>query len=185
MLLFGEKRCVIPWGCKAHTKVNYYVLDKSNDVDLEWVPDVNGNVPRGAFGGGVSEEGEILYIGRFMVEGVMAYGKVHPSHKVCYVPHGSNELNNKSYEVLCFKTIPSDLVYIKTHQMPSGLSPRNFMESVGSFANGDENPLMKIKARVKGDVKITQKQNKRIQKRKSVGAAAWVRHGKSRRLQRR
>lgn len=56
-------------------------------------------IPEKALKSGYSETGEILYIGRAKHQGKMIPGKVHPSHKVCYVSFGGKELSFVAYEI--------------------------------------------------------------------------------------
>lgn len=106
MYLPQRKVCIISWDCKAHYKEDYYVLNACG-TNLAWVEASDGNVPVGALEAGVARNGETLYVGRYMKDGKMHTGKVHPSHKVCYipVPDGNKEENSGEYEVLCLKTV--------------------------------------------------------------------------------
>ena len=50
--------------------------------------------------GGPAETGEMLYIGRWAVSGNMIIGKIHPSHRCCYIAFEGQELARQHYEVL-------------------------------------------------------------------------------------
>ncbi|MDK2413146.1 DUF3421 domain-containing protein [Aphanizomenon sp. 202] len=98
--------CYIPFGGDAIPKSEYFVLSNPGSVTISWEPSSKGKVPPGALQGGISEDGEILYIGRVSVDGVVSVGKVHPSHEVCYVPYGGSEHAHRDYEVLCVRNLP-------------------------------------------------------------------------------
>ncbi|XP_014366080.2 uncharacterized protein LOC106716925 isoform X1 [Papilio machaon] len=87
----------VPWGGQEHGKGQYQVLVGGPN---NWVPVSGSNIPPGAFPGGESEDGEPLYIGRVRHEGSITTGKVQPSHGVCYIPFGGQELGFPDYEVL-------------------------------------------------------------------------------------
>ncbi|KAG8242533.1 hypothetical protein J6590_063646 [Homalodisca vitripennis] len=89
--------CYVAWGGAEHGKQDYEVLTGSN---LQWVPSVEGQVPPNAVVGGTSETGETLFIGRAQHEGSTTIGKIQPSHAVCYIPYGGQELGYPEYEVL-------------------------------------------------------------------------------------
>lgn len=67
---------------------------------LEWVEDSYGKVPEGAVEGGLTAEGETLYLGRGLIYGQMTPGKIHPLHECLYLPYAGFEYNLKMYEVL-------------------------------------------------------------------------------------
>ncbi|XP_071519403.1 uncharacterized protein [Panulirus ornatus] len=98
--------CYIPFGGDAIPKDEYFVLSNPESVTLSWEPGSKGKVPPGALQGGISEDGERLFIGRVSVDGVVSVGKVHPSHETCYVPYGGSEHSHKDYEVLCVQNVP-------------------------------------------------------------------------------
>ncbi|XP_047489621.1 uncharacterized protein LOC125039572 [Penaeus chinensis] len=98
--------CYIPFGGDAIPKTEYFVLSNPGSVTITWEPSSKGKCPPGALQGGISEDGEILYIGRVSVDGVVSVGKVHPSHEVCYVPYGGSEHAHRDYEVLCVRNLP-------------------------------------------------------------------------------
>lgn len=68
---------------------------------LRWVPSSNGNVPPGAIVGGKTSTGETLYVGRARHQLSVTPGKVHPTHKTCYIGFGGAEIAYNQYDVLC------------------------------------------------------------------------------------
>lgn len=66
----------------------------------KWEAGNSGDVPANAVNGGCTNDGETLYFGRVMHNGNYIPGKIHPSHKVLYVPYRGLEINFRSYEVL-------------------------------------------------------------------------------------
>lgn len=94
-----RKDLSLPWGTLENIKTDFEILTCAGS--LNWVAASEGNVPQNAFPGGRSENGETLYIGRFMHnDGILSVGKIQPSHRVCYVTHAGKEINLKTYEVL-------------------------------------------------------------------------------------
>ncbi|ENN73878.1 hypothetical protein HUJ04_010105 [Dendroctonus ponderosae] len=67
---------------------------------FEWIPAENGHVPVHSVVGGKTASGEELFIGRVRHQGSQTVGKVHPSHKTCYIAFGGKEIAYKQYEVL-------------------------------------------------------------------------------------
>ncbi|XP_052893406.1 C3 and PZP-like alpha-2-macroglobulin domain-containing protein 8 isoform X2 [Anopheles moucheti] len=88
--------CYIAWGGVENPKAEYEVLC---DFHGEFVPVAGGDIPPTALPAGESEEGEPLFIGRVMHEGTLTVGKVQPSHGVCYIPYGGQELAFAEYEI--------------------------------------------------------------------------------------
>lgn len=68
--------------------------------NLRWVPASNGNIPPGAIPGGRTSTGETLYVGRARYQLSITPGKVHPSHKCCYIGFGGAEVAHRVYDVL-------------------------------------------------------------------------------------
>lgn len=68
--------------------------------NLRWVPASNGNIPPGAIPGGRTGTGETLYVGRARYQLSITPGKVHPSHKCCYIGFGGAEISHRVYDVL-------------------------------------------------------------------------------------
>jgi len=89
----------IPWGGGEHEKLEYEILSGVMDY-LAWAPSRHGSVPPLSIAGGISEDGETLYIGRISIHGLLTLGKIHQSHGVCYAPFNGQELANCDYEVL-------------------------------------------------------------------------------------
>ncbi|KAK7069849.1 hypothetical protein SK128_022179 [Halocaridina rubra] len=98
--------CQVSWGGATVTKHDFYLLENAGNAEFIWQAASSGQIPMGAVQGGYSENGEPLYVGRFRRGFKFITGKVHPSHRVCYVPDGGREVSAANYEVLCLKTIP-------------------------------------------------------------------------------
>ncbi|XP_018017488.1 uncharacterized protein LOC108674095 [Hyalella azteca] len=110
MIVPSEGVCYVPHDGEAIAKETYYVLGNPGAVTMCWVGASGGYVPSGALEGGRGEDGETLFIGRVMVDGVVSCGKVVPSRGVCLVPYGGAEHSHRDYEVLCSKNIPVKLI---------------------------------------------------------------------------
>ncbi|XP_075168180.1 uncharacterized protein LOC142240358 [Haematobia irritans] len=98
-----KKGVYCAWNCRSHfLKEGIEILDVSNDgnADYKWISAENGEIPDNALIFGYTETGENLYCSRTFCEGRVRYGKLHPSHGCCYVPHKEFEKNNNVYEVL-------------------------------------------------------------------------------------
>ncbi|XP_053617755.1 uncharacterized protein LOC128679495 [Plodia interpunctella] len=95
----SEGLAYIPWGSVAHEKEDFEVLVGYNYI---WVASSEAKIPVGAVVGGFSEYDirEVLYIGRAKQGDHIIPGKVHPSHKVCYVPYEGRECAHREYEIL-------------------------------------------------------------------------------------
>lgn len=52
------------------------------------------------FSAGETRDGEPLFVGRVHHEGAVTIGKVQPSHGVCYIPYGGQEMAFQAYEIL-------------------------------------------------------------------------------------
>lgn len=87
----------VAWGGNENPVSEYEVLC---DFRGTWVGCQGGNVPQNAVTAGQSEDGEPLYIGRVVHEGSLTVGKVQPSHAVCYIPYGGQEMGFPEYEIL-------------------------------------------------------------------------------------
>ncbi|KAH8407584.1 hypothetical protein KR222_007475, partial [Zaprionus bogoriensis] len=95
-----KKAVYAPWSCQAHrldTEVDLLVL---TDCDIKWVAAENGFVPDNALKAGFSSSDEGLYTGRAVHQGLTLLGKVHPSHRVLYMPYQNQEVSSSNYEVL-------------------------------------------------------------------------------------
>ncbi|XP_071440631.1 natterin-4-like [Hetaerina americana] len=89
--------CYIPWGGKEISLKNYEVLCGTN---FEWTHSSGGNIPQRAIPASSGMDGEVMYIGRVHHNRTITVGKVHPSHGVCYIPYGGEELSFPNYEIL-------------------------------------------------------------------------------------
>ena len=88
-------------GREEHTKESYEVLVADVNAKYEWIPSSNGQVPDRAIQGGHTSSGEPLYICRVDHERVLTPGKIHPSHKSCFIAYGSKEYRYQfDYEIL-------------------------------------------------------------------------------------
>ena len=87
-------------GGDAEIKASYEVLVVEENVEFEWKSSSNGEIPRGALKGGYTMNGELLYIGRVLHEGVLLCGKIQPSHEAIYVTYRNKEHKYSSYEIL-------------------------------------------------------------------------------------
>ena len=100
---------------------------------LEWIPAQNGYVPDDAINGGWDScSNEPLFIGRVYSNGAFVVGKVQPSHKCIFIPHGSKERSFKEYEVL---VNPGNQVKIEWVFRRQGNVPDKAVQS--SSSNGD------------------------------------------------
>ncbi|XP_016969924.1 uncharacterized protein LOC108037795 [Drosophila rhopaloa] len=88
------------YSCRAHVLTDDVEILVLNDCDHKWVAGRHGSFPQDAIHTGYSELGEVTYTGRGFYEGILRLGKVHPSHKVMYIPHRGQEVNVNTYEVL-------------------------------------------------------------------------------------
>uniref|UniRef100_A0A182MW60 Farnesoic acid O-methyl transferase domain-containing protein n=1 Tax=Anopheles culicifacies TaxID=139723 RepID=A0A182MW60_9DIPT len=88
--------CYIAWGGVENPKAEYEVLCDFNGM---FVPASGSDIPPTALPAGESEDGEPLFIGRVTHEGSVTVGKVQPSHGVCYIPYGGQELAFAEYEI--------------------------------------------------------------------------------------
>ena len=91
-------------GGEEHTKEFYEVLVADVNAKFKWIPSSNEQVPERAIQGGHTSSGEPLYICRVVhkgiMEGVLTPGKIHPSHKGCFVAYDSKEHFYRDYETL-------------------------------------------------------------------------------------
>lgn len=56
-------------------------------------------MPNNAFPAGQTENGEVLYVGRSIHDGVLTHGKVQPSKGACFLPFYDEEIKCRTYEV--------------------------------------------------------------------------------------
>ncbi|RWS25806.1 uncharacterized protein B4U80_06829 [Leptotrombidium deliense] len=98
--------CYVAYGGREHRKEEYQALVDPHGCELIWLHSSNGQVPAGALQGGVTADGEPIYVGRHQHDGSFTIGKVHPSHGCLYIPFGGEEHRYTEYEVLCAKHVP-------------------------------------------------------------------------------
>uniref|UniRef100_T1IZF9 Uncharacterized protein n=1 Tax=Strigamia maritima TaxID=126957 RepID=T1IZF9_STRMM len=102
--IFPEcQACFVSWGGDEHQSSEYEALVGEENAVFEWVETSGGQIPENAVEGGVTQEGEKLYIGKAVHENAMTCGKVHPSHGVLYIPYGGLEVPHENYEILVCK----------------------------------------------------------------------------------
>lgn len=97
--------CYVAYGGRENGAREYQALVARSGTELVWVPASGGNVHHGAVQGGMTANGEKLFIGRRQHEGAFVIGKIHPSHGSCYISFGGQEIGFRDYEVLCVRTI--------------------------------------------------------------------------------
>lgn len=95
-LLASHGVAYVAWGGAENPKTEYEVLCDGNGT---FVPVSGGDIPPNAIHAGESEDGETLFIGRVSHEGTNTVGKVQPSHGVCYIPFGGQEMAFADYEI--------------------------------------------------------------------------------------
>ncbi|CAH1117733.1 unnamed protein product [Phaedon cochleariae] len=91
----------VAYGGEEHGKSQFQVLCEQR---FDWVPSSNGNIPYGAVEGGRTSDGEPLYIGRVHHMGSHTVGKIHPSHRTCYIPFDGKEIGYPHYEILVLRS---------------------------------------------------------------------------------
>ena len=100
-------QCIyVPFAGREHRYNRYEVLvNPGNLVKLEWVNAKNGEVPKEAVQGGYDTTSgkEVYYIGRSSHYGNTLPGKIHPSHRCCYVSWNTRELTKNEYNILVAK----------------------------------------------------------------------------------
>lgn len=89
----------VPWGGEEHGLEEYETLIVPANA-VNWVGSSGGEILPNAIPGGVSLDGETLYIGRTQHEDTLTVGKVHPSHGTLYISYGGAEIGFDSYELL-------------------------------------------------------------------------------------
>jgi co-chaperonin GroES (HSP10) len=98
-LIPAYNKAYVAWGSKEHEKEYYEVLVVPAE-SVSWVATTGANVPEKAIPGGISEDGEVLYVGRASHEGTVTVGKVQVSHGVLYISYGGAEVSYPEYEIL-------------------------------------------------------------------------------------
>ncbi|XP_059053575.1 uncharacterized protein LOC131847895 [Achroia grisella] len=96
----GNKAANVPYGGREVPVYNFEVLC-AKVSDVRWLPCSGGKVPPGAIAAGHSQNGEQLYVAKANHRLNVIPGKVHPSHKCCYISYMGSEIACQSYEVLC------------------------------------------------------------------------------------
>ncbi|XP_021946479.1 uncharacterized protein LOC110844559 [Folsomia candida] len=101
----GGSKATLAWGGGERHKFSYEVLVAPLG-HVSWVTSQNGDTTHNAVIGGVSETGETLYIGRFLHEDNLINGKIHPSHRCCYIGVNGREIASSTYEILVKVDLP-------------------------------------------------------------------------------
>ncbi|XP_055322242.1 uncharacterized protein LOC129578126 [Sitodiplosis mosellana] len=96
-LVPSHKVTYVAYGGLEHPHRNYEVLVGCRP---RWVQVTGNRIPPNAIQGGKTSGGEPLFIGRVHHKGTLTIGKIHPSHDVCYIPYGGQELPFRTYEAL-------------------------------------------------------------------------------------
>ena len=130
-----EKFLHLCCGCAEHCyDSGYKILTVEEPDAIEWGAYSNGKVPPNAIPGGITRDGEHLYIGRTVtnsditvgktvkynlirlprskVTNTQLVGKIHCSHRCLYVPWDHKEYNYPSYEVLMRNFRPKSLQHL-------------------------------------------------------------------------
>ncbi|XP_058818133.1 uncharacterized protein LOC131681392 [Topomyia yanbarensis] len=89
-----KKACLVPWGGKCHKRQKYEVLCTPG----HFVPVKSSNTLLRGTPGGISEQGEPLYIGRMQHEGKLINGKIQRSYFWCYLPYKGKEVEGQIFE---------------------------------------------------------------------------------------
>ncbi|OQR74200.1 hypothetical protein BIW11_09228 [Tropilaelaps mercedesae] len=97
--------CYVPWGGEENRHSDYEVLIAQSESEFTWEPASGGRLPTGAMQGGITEEGEPLYIGRAKHEDSLTVGKIQPSQHCCYIAYGGREIRCSDYEVLACRVV--------------------------------------------------------------------------------
>lgn len=67
---------------------------------VSWVDGSGDVIPENAIQGGLTADGEVLYVGRATHEGALTIGKFHPSHSTVYISYGGAEIGYPEFQVL-------------------------------------------------------------------------------------
>ncbi|KAJ8979374.1 hypothetical protein NQ317_003073 [Molorchus minor] len=89
---------------RAHVKDKCQILCLDTAC-FEWVPSTDGEVLPEMIEGGKTNLGENLYVGRVYHKASHVIGKIHPSHRVCYIPFNDQEVMYQRYEALTLKRL--------------------------------------------------------------------------------
>lgn len=97
-LIPSHSSAYVSWAGGEHAKSDYEVLV---GCQPSWVQVSGKQIPPQAVPAGETSDGEPLFVGRARHEGTVTVGKVQPSHGVCYIPYGGQEIAYDNYEILC------------------------------------------------------------------------------------
>ncbi|KAF9418599.1 hypothetical protein HW555_004647 [Spodoptera exigua] len=87
-LAIKHQAAFVPWGGKENSVKKIEVCCARVSPEwVRWQETREANIPQNAIIAGSTSNGEPLYVGRAREDGSLTPGKVHPSHKVLYIPH--------------------------------------------------------------------------------------------------
>lgn len=90
----------VAYVCYDEEEIAMHEFDVLCGGETKWVSCSGGEVPPNAIPGGLTSDGETLYIGRGNYEGSLTVGKVQPSHSTLYIAYDMAEVAIQDYEVL-------------------------------------------------------------------------------------
>lgn len=96
----------VSYGGREFLKPSFEVLCGDPSA-VSWAKASNGGLPQRVVVGGMTSDGEKLYIGRTKHLSSQTVGKIHPSHKRLYFPFNNVEFCTHFYEVLHITTTDS------------------------------------------------------------------------------
>ncbi|KAJ8952531.1 hypothetical protein NQ318_003327 [Aromia moschata] len=98
----NKKSASASYAGDQHSKDKFEVLC-CNKPCFRWVPSYDGKILPNMVVGGKTNEEESLYVGRVHHRATHTVGKIHPSHKSCYIPFEGKEVMYQRYEALIYK----------------------------------------------------------------------------------
>jgi hypothetical protein len=95
----------VSFGGEEREHLGRFDLLPFREREMEFVKTVGGRVPDGRrpVEGGYEENGEKLYHGAVVIDGVRVPGKTAPHLNGCNVPYGGVEQHRNEHEILCWK----------------------------------------------------------------------------------
>ncbi|OQR76529.1 hypothetical protein BIW11_07725 [Tropilaelaps mercedesae] len=91
-------RAYVSYENEEYCKEHYEVL--LADCDVDWIEWDGENQPTGIIQGGLTKDGEPLYIGRAHHRDFTITGKVQLSKQACFIPFDGEEWSYEDFEVL-------------------------------------------------------------------------------------
>ncbi|KAH8272886.1 hypothetical protein KR018_007705 [Drosophila ironensis] len=92
------------WACQAYELTDQVQLLLLYNCKYTWLPGQRGSVPQHALKTGYSSIGDPTFTGRCVYEDKLRLAKVHPTHKMMYMPHRGQEIGIEEYDVLAVTT---------------------------------------------------------------------------------